>query len=232
MGTDLGNAKIEGLQKTALFKGLTADELTPLLSRSNVVDLKAGEILFLAGDPSTGLFVVLNGRTRAFRHSPDGREQIIHEDEPGSTFPEVSVFDDGPYPSSVVAVEDSQLLSIPKEEVRRFCLLFPQVALAALAVLSRRLRNATGMVEHLALREVTQRLAEYLLNRLQTNRTGKEFELDHTNQEIADLIGSVREVVSRGFARLQKHGWIEKRGRRVVVVDEPGLSAYVHGDLD
>jgi CRP-like cAMP-binding protein len=86
------------------------------------------------------------------------------------------------------------------------------------------------MVEHLALREVTQRLAEYLLNRCQATSAGEEFELGHTNQEIADLIGSVREVVSRGFATLQKRGWIEKKGRRVLVVDEPGLSAYVRGD--
>jgi len=216
------------LSRTRLFSDVDFDDLIRLTSKGRKLELKAGDILFSAGDPCAGLFVVVEGRTRAIRHGVDGREQIIHEDVPGSTFPEVAVFDDGPYPSSVVAVEDSVLLLIPREVVKTFCLQHPEVALKALRVLSARLRKATGMVEDLALRGVSQRLAEYLLNRAPAS-DGTSLQLQHTNQEIADLIGSVREVISRSFARLQKEGWIRKRGKTVDVIDRQGLRDHVEG---
>ena len=217
------------LSRTRLFSGVDLEDLLRLAARGRQFELDSGDLLFTAGDPCKGLFVVVEGRTRAVRHGMDGREQIIHEDSPGSTFPEVAVFDDGPCPSSVFAVEDTVLLFIPKEEVKAFFLRHPEVALTALRVLSTRLRRATGMVEELALRGVSQRLAEYLLTRAAEGPSEKLLRLKHTNQEIADLIGSVREVVSRSFARLQREGWIEKRGRVVEVIDRRGLRGHIEG---
>ncbi len=145
----------------------------------------------------------------------------------------MAVFDDGPYPSSVVAVEDSLLLFIPKQEVRAFCLRHPGTALRALRILSGRLRRATGMVEDLSLRDVSQRLAEYVLGEAK-KQAGAErpqvVELVHSNQEIGDLIGTVREVVSRSFAKLQRRGWIRKQGHRVEILDEAGLVGHVEGE--
>ncbi len=217
------------LSRTRLFSDVDFDDLLRLASKGRRFELNAGDLLFSAGDACRGLFVVVEGRTRAIRHGSDGREQIIHEDVPGSTFPEVAVFDDGSYPSSVFAVEDSVLLLIPKDAVKSFCLQHPQVALKALRVLAGRLRKATGMVEDLALRGVSQRLAEYLLNRGTGSGDGTSFHLEHTNQELADLIGSVREVISRSFARLQREGWIRKRGRVVELIDRQGLRDHVEG---
>lgn len=226
--------KIETLQKTRLFGGLHPDELVPLLKKCREFLFESGELVFSAGDPSTGLFVVITGRTRALRHGSDGREQIIHEDGPAATFPEVAVFDDGPYPSSVVAIEESKLLFLPKEEVRRFCLDHPQVALAALRLLSTRLRRTTRMVEGLALRSVTQRIGEYLMSQadeqIVTGKPPPEFTLVHSNQEIADLVGTVREVVSRSFAKLQHYGWIDKTGRRVRILNRAALDGYSRGE--
>lgn len=224
-------AKLEALKRTRLFALLTEQALEGLIARCHEVHLEAGEILFTGGEQAKGLFVVVEGRTRALRHGPDGREQIIHEDGPGATFSEVAVFDGGSYPSSVIAVEESHLLMLPTSDVRRFCLAHPEVALAALEVLSYRLRKATGMVEDFALKDVGQRLAEYLLE-----EAGEDSEsvktpllLRHTNQEIADLIGTVREVVSRAFTKLQKQGWIDKAGRRVRINDPEALGDYLEG---
>ena len=221
------------LSKTALFGESTTEQLSELAVASKVVRLRAGELLFSAGDPSRGLFIVVSGRTRALRHNLEGREQIMHEDGPFASFPEVAVFDDGPYPSTVVAVEDTRLLFLPKEKIREFCLLHPAVALAALRLLAGRLRTTTGMVEDFALREVAQRLAEYLLettSQMSRSRVAPiQFDLPHTNQEIADRIGSVREVVSRAFSKLQRNGWVEKSGRKILILDLEGLDRYVTG---
>lgn len=216
---------LEIMKRSRLFRTIALEDLEPLLKGSRRVEIAAGEMLFSAGQSSGGLYLVLSGKTRAVRHGADGREQIIHEDGPGSTFPEVAVFDGGPYPSSVFAVEDSQLLFIPKTLVLDFCRRHPEVSLSALRLLSQRLRRATGMVEDFALREVSQRLAEYLLDR-QDSESGT-LVLTHSNQEIADLIGTVREVVSRSFSKLQKQGWINKEGKRIQVIDRTSLLDYI-----
>lgn len=223
---------IDLLASTRLFAGMGSEELGELTAGASERRLAADEFLFFAGDPSEGLFVVITGKTRAVRHGVDGREQVIHEDGPGSTYPEVAVFDDGPYPSSVVAVEDSRLLFIPKKEVRQFCLRHPDAALYALRILSGRLRRATGMVEDLSLRDVSQRLSEYVLKEAAKQGSSERpgvFELVHSNQEIGELIGTVREVVSRSFAKLQREGWIRKEGRRIEILDADGLMDHVEG---
>jgi CRP-like cAMP-binding protein len=226
--------RIKALSKTALFGLLSPGELTPLLERCREVHFEPGDLIFSAGEVSRGLFVVMSGKTRAFRHGSDGREQIIHEDGPSATFPEVAVFDDGPYPSSVVAIQVSELLFLPKDEVRRFCVHHPVVALAALKLLSTRLRRATRMVEGFALRNVSQRIGEYLLTQSRERSGGGEllleFTLAHTNQEIADSVGTVREVVSRSFSKLQKFGWVDKTGRRVRIQNYAALEGYSQGE--
>jgi CRP-like cAMP-binding protein len=221
--------KVDALKRTKLFGVLSEQELLPFADRCQERRLAPGDLLFMSGDPAEGLFVVVEGRIRAFRHGADGREQVIHEDGPGGTFPEVAVFDNGPYPSTVVATEESTLLLMRKSEVRRICMTHPEVALSALEVLSRRLRRATGMVEEFALREVSQRVADYLLQQAPES-PGREFHLRHTNQEVADRVGTVREVVSRAFSRLQKEGWIEKEGRKVRIVDLSALHRFSQGE--
>lgn len=220
----------EILAKTRLFSEMNISDLEPLATHARTQNLSSGDILFTAGEPSSHWFIVVSGRTRALRHGSDGREQIIHEDLPYSSFSEVAVFDRGPYPSTVIAVEDSQLLTAPSEQLRHFCLQNPSAALAALELMSQRLRKATGLVEDLALREVGQRLAEYLL-RTAAKTAGDNFdlELQHTNQEIADSIGTVREVVSRGFSRFQRKGWIHKQGRSVQILQLDKLRDYMIG---
>jgi CRP-like cAMP-binding protein len=221
--------KVDALKRTKLFGVLSDEELQPFAKKCEERRLSPGDLLFMSGETAEGLFIVVEGRIRAFRHGTDGREQVIHEDGPGGTFPEVAVFDDGPYPSTVVATERSTLLLMRKREVRRLCMTHPEVALSALEILSGRLRRATGMVEELALREVSQRVADYLLQEA-PGVPGRDFQLRHTNQEVAERVGTVREVVSRAFTKLQKEGWIQKQGRNVRLLDPSALRRHSQGE--
>ena len=225
--------KVRALKNTILFKGVLEKDLEELIPSTKIVRLEGNQILFSAGDSCLGLYVVLEGRTKAVRHGTDGREQVIHEDTPFSTYPEVAVFDDGPCPSSVIGLEDTVLLLIHKEKLCKFCLHQPQVAMSALKVISKRLRKATGMVEDLSLKDVSQRLAEFLLEQYRTaSRSGNSLRLKHSNQEIADTIGTVREVVSRAFTKLQRKAWIKKDGRSVQIVDQNSLENHVLGEFE
>ena len=160
----------------------------------------------------------------------DGREQVIHVERAGATIAELPVFDDRPYPSTVAAEEDSLLLFIDKQDVRRLCLEHPQIALAALKLLAGRLRRCAELVETLSLREVDERLARWLLAEAQARgvrmAAGIEITLSLTNQQIAAHIGTVREVISRALARLQQNGLIVVAGRRVTIPNQEALAVY------
>src|SRR5262245_2451557 len=222
--------KISALAKSAMFAGLEEKDLRALADRAVEQRLASGEILFVAGDEARGMYVIAEGAVRAYRESLDGREQVIHVERAGATIAEVPMFDDGAYPSTVAAEEDSILLFIDKRDVRNLCLSHPAIALAALKLLAGRLRRCAELVEVLSLHEVDQRLARFLLAeaRSRGRKTGKGIvvELALSNQQIAARIGTVREVVSRALNRLQQNELIELNGRVVTIEDEKALTAF------
>lgn len=222
--------KIAALARTKLFAELDQNTLRMLADRALARSFQKDEVLFVAGDEARGLFVIVEGAVRASRVNPDGREQVIHIERAGATIAELPVFDEGAYPSTVAAEESTTVLFINRQDVRLLCLQHPEIALAAIKVLAERLRRCAELVEALSLREVGQRLARFLLNEARRSGTRTEhgflLNLTQTNQQIAARVGSVREVISRAFTRLQHEGLIEIEGRRVVIVDEAALEGF------
>ena len=222
--------KIAALRRTRLFQELDENTLRVLAERAFERRFQKDEVLFVAGEEAHGLYVIVEGAVRAFRVSLDGREQVIHVERAGATIAEVPVFDDGTYPSTAAAEEDTTVLFIDKRDVQHLCLEHPKITLAALKVLAGRLRRCAELVEALSLREVGQRLARFLLAEARRSGTptenGISINLSQTNQQIAARIGSVREVVSRAFTRLQHDGLIIVEGRRLIIPDEAALETF------
>lgn len=226
--------KVKALKQTALFGDLPESELSDLAELAFEKRLKRDEILFSAGEISQGLFVIISGSLRAFREGVDGREQVVHVERAGATIAELPVFDEGPYPSTVAAEEDSVVLFIDKRVIRLLCDKQPAFALSALKLLAGRLRKCAELVEALSLREVDQRLARWLLTEARSRgkrHVGKSLEINLvlTNQQIAARIGSVREVVSRALNRLQQNDLIVIEGRKIIITDEDALDFYSAG---
>lgn len=218
------------LKHTLLFRDLD-DVILRSLARSAVEkQLAKDEILFIAGEEADGLYVVIEGSVRAFRTGSDGREQVIHVERAVTTIAELPVFDDGAYPSTVAAEEESRVLFIAKEKVRAACLEHPQLALAAARLFASRLRNCAELVESLSLREVGQRLAEFLLDQAKKNGDvaggSVTFRQELTHNQLAARIGTVREVVSRVMFRLQEQGLITTKGRVITIPDRAALERY------
>ena len=224
---------IDILKRAELFKGLDDDVLRLLARHSNEKRLNRDEILFTSGDTAHSLYVIAEGAVRAFRSTPDGREQIIHVERAVTTLAEVAVFDDGTYPSTVAAEEPSVLYSIGKADMRSACLQYPALALAAARLMAKRLRKCAELVESLSLKEVGQRIAQLFLEQSSVN--GKQngrtvtFPLMLTYTQLAARIGTVREVVSRTIARLQSVGLVEIEGKRITLTDVEALRAYAGG---
>jgi len=221
---DAAKDKAQALKKTVLFGKLDAAALKDLADQAQVKKVRKGEILFTAGQKAQGLFVVAKGAIRAFRVNADGREQVIHIERAGGAIAELPLYDGLPYPSSASAEEDSELLFLPKAAFERAIMARPIIALEALKVLAGRLRKTAGLVEMLALKEVDQRLAAFILQEAKVNGAekngGREVTLPPYPQ-IAARLGSVREVVSRAMTKLMKEGLVKKTAERAYHIPSP-----------
>ncbi|HVZ79813.1 MAG TPA: Crp/Fnr family transcriptional regulator [bacterium] len=217
--------RIAALKRTEMFGSLGVKELGIVADSCVEKKLKKGAVLISAGEEAKGLYVITTGTLRAYRENTNGREQIIHIERAGTTIAEVPVFDGKPYPSSVIAEEESEVLFISKQDIQRLISEFPPIALAALKLLASRLRKTSVLAESLSLKEVDQRLAAFLLEEFRDKRL-KKLKLPSVST-IAARLGSVREVVSRSFAKLEKEGYISVDKERYAVLSDPqGLEKF------
>lgn len=222
--------KTAALKHTILFGELNEKELARLAKRAAKVHFKKGEMLFLSGEEAKGLFVIIDGKVRAFRHNAEGREHVMHVDTAGAVMAEVPIFDDGPYPASAIAEEDTSALFIAKDDMCHFCLEHPSFMFKVLKLMAARVRRHADIVEMLSFHEVGQRLALLLLSESQEESASLSgpisFQLSLSNHQIATRIGSVRDVVSRALARLQHEGLISVKGRAITILDVKALKHY------
>ena len=226
--------KLAALKRTALFQELDDQTLSLLAEHAMPRHYRKDEALFFAGEEAHGLFVIVSGSVRAFRES-EGREQVIHVERAGATVAEVPVFDDGTYPSTVAAEEDTDVLFLHKRDVRRLSLQHPAIPLAAVKVLAARLRRCAELVEVLSLKEVGQRVARFLVSEArrygQPTGDGVCLTLTYTNQQIAARVGSVREVISRALSRLQHDGLIVLQDRKLTIPNIEALASFADRSL-
>ncbi|HTZ30864.1 MAG TPA: Crp/Fnr family transcriptional regulator [Methylomirabilota bacterium] len=220
--------RIAILKSVALFADLSEKELGFLAERSSVKQISANELIFSEGDPCQGLFIVQSGAVKIFKMAPNGREQVLGIERTGNSVAELPVFDGGNYPASTIAVEDSALLFVRKEDFRALCLEHPEVALKVLRVVGRRLRGLVGIIEELSFTTVRQRLVAYLLRisgDAADTKKSVELLLPVSHQELAAELGTVRELVSRNLSRLQAEGLIKLQARSVQIPDLAALRA-------
>jgi CRP/FNR family transcriptional regulator len=203
--------------RSPFFDELPSDDLAALGSAMFQRTYPAGQIVLLEGAASSVLYVVQAGRVKLFKTSPKGREQVLRLLRPGDMFNEVAVFDEGPNPASAQAIEDCTLYLLRRRDLLRFVAERPGVALATTRTFARRLREALALVEDLAFRDVTSRLAKILLE-------GQDGDASRITQELlASMAGSRREVVGRALKALSQEGAVKLERGRIHVRDRQAL---------
>jgi CRP/FNR family transcriptional regulator len=219
---------LEALRRVEYFRSVPAADLARLARRCRPRALKRGEHAFEAGDACHGLLVVAAGAVELRQVSPRGREQVLHAEGAGATLGEAPLFDGEGYIASAVAIEPSRLVLVPREIVLDLCRRYPSVALAMLEAMARRVRRFAGLVEDLAFRQVTERLARHIeAGAAASGRRvspGTVVDLALTQEQLAARLGTVRELVSRALGQLERAGAI-KRGRARIVIRDPGRLA-------
>jgi CRP/FNR family transcriptional regulator len=219
------------LHKTALFSSFSQPELRMLAAKTVRKHWGAGEVLFSEGEACRGLHIILRGRVRIFKTSAGGREQVLAMNGPGESIAELPVFDGGPYPASAIAVEETEIAFISRKDFQDYCLDHPEVSLKVLAFVGARLRRLVNIIEELSFTTIRQRLVSMLVRLAESEgkktALGIEVLLPGSHQELANQLGTVRELVSRNLMRLQAEGLVEVDARQVVIKDLKGLAALL-----
>ncbi len=208
----------------SLFADISAAGRRELEARAVERRFAAGEVLFTAGSPARGLFVIAEGRVRVTRGG-HGRPHVVHEEGPGGTLGEIPVFDGGSYPATAVAREPTRCVVYTPQAIAAAMDVDPKVGWVIARGLARRVRELLERVDRFTARDVTARLAAVIRERHRAGG-GAAFTLGQTHQELAEELGTVREVVVRSLRELRRRGIIASAGRgRYRVTGARGLDA-------
>jgi len=210
------------LSTVPLFKSLSADDVSHFSQLAREKTYPRGSVILFEDDPGDSLFVVREGRVKVVLVAEDGREVILGILGIGEHFGELALIDDQPRSAHVVAMEDSTLLVLRREDFRRRVEQSPAVAWAMLIELSRRLRRADEKIGSLVLLDVPGRIARVILDAAE-EAGSEEIEKPLTHQTIAHVIGASRETVSRAMREFVEAGWITTEKRRIKITDRPAL---------
>lgn len=222
---------VQALASSDLFEGISARDREDLLEISRVRRFTRNSLLFSDGDAAGGFFLIVSGRVKVFKISPDGKEQILHIFGAGEILGEVAVFSGKDFPASAVTLKESEILQIPREGFLRLATGRPEILLNMLATLSRRLRRFTVQIERLSLMEVASRLAEVLLEIAGVPAGGAEdvADLQVTKSQLASQIGTTPETLSRTLGKMSRKGLISVDRSRVTLHDRAALEDLASG---
>ncbi|MBI2953823.1 MAG: Crp/Fnr family transcriptional regulator [Chloroflexi bacterium] len=213
------------LKSISLFAGLSDDLLDAIARRLITKSFNKGDIIFLEYAACEGIYFVKSGRVKVYKTSAEGKEQVLRVMGPGESFNDVPVFDGGPNPASAEAMEATTVYLIPKRDLLSLVEDNPALAMGVIRNFGSRLRHLTMLVEDLSFRHVTSRLAKVLLGHADAKAEGHKRRL--TQQEMASMVGTAREVVGRSLKNMEEQGIIKMEGHRIVILDKQKLSQMV-----
>ncbi|MDY6824712.1 MAG: Crp/Fnr family transcriptional regulator [Thermodesulfobacteriota bacterium] len=208
---------------TQLFKGLPNDQIREIAGIAQKETVGRGGLIFADGESGNGFYIVAEGKIKIFKVSLEGKEQILHIFGPGEPFGEVPVFTGAMFPANAEALTKSTILFFPKSAFIRLIEQNTPLVLNMLGVLSKRLRQFTIQVEHLSLKEVPGRLAAYLLLLSEEQNGALALFLPISKGQLASLLGTIPETLSRIFAKMGEKGYISVDGREITILDFQGL---------
>ena len=217
-------AVTDTLRKVPLFSQLAPSDLERVSEISRERAYPRNSVILFEDDPGDALYVVAQGQVKVVLIGEDGREVILSVMGEGEFFGEMALVDDEPRSAHVIAMEDSTLLVLRREDFQGILKQTPGIALALLRELSRRLRRVDEKVGSLVLLDVNGRVAQLLLD-LADEAGSERITRRLTHHTIAQMIGSSRETVSRTMRDLVEKGYIDVSRREIVIRDRTALEA-------
>jgi CRP-like cAMP-binding protein len=217
------------LKHVPLFADLSDAELQALSRELSRVQFRKGDAIFYEGDPGQTLYIVESGQVRIYIHCEDGQETSVNVCTSGDIFGELAVIDGLPRSASAIALEDSVVLGLSREQFRECTRRYPQLSFNFLKALSVRVRYNTRQIDSLSTSRVPNRLARKLLELGQEHgvveAAGVRIPIALTQSDLASMIGTTRESINKALGSFRKHGLIRVQGGIITILDPEALRA-------
>lgn len=216
------------LGQAAIFRGVEPSAVRELTEDLSTLDVPAGHVFFTDGEQGDRLYVIIAGKVKVGRRSPEGRESVFTIRGPSESFGELSVFDPGPRTSTATALTRVNAMPIDGDKLRAWITGHPVVAERMLRILARRLRRTDDVLSDLILTDVPGRLAKQLLGLAQRFGIQEDgaIRVTHglTQEELAHLVGSSRETVNKALSDFSQRGWIRLERKGIVIAESEHLA--------
>ncbi len=219
--------KLRLLSMVEILEPLSREEIKELSYRIPDTHIEPRRIFYTPYERAEALFMLKRGRVRIYRVGPDGREFTLDVVGPGQVFGEMTLTAQRLENAYAEAMEPTIVCIMKREDLERLVMDKPQVGLKVMSVLSERLSRAEDRMEDMALKEVPARLASFILQLVESEgvvtREGYKIPTRYTHRELATVIGSKRETVTKAFTLLQRAGVVELKRRQIHVKDLEAL---------
>ena len=204
------------LENVPLFSGLPKEALTEIEQHGSVKSYKKNVIVINQDDETDSLYVILSGSVKVFVSGEDGREAVLNHQEAGDYFGDLALIDKQPRVASVMTMEPSKFMIISRVDFLTCLSKNPEIAINLIKPMTRRMRMLAKNVSSLALLDVYGRVARILLE--QSEEQGDVMVTEKlTQQEIADMVGASRAMVSRILKDLKEGGYISIEKKRITI---------------
>ncbi len=220
------------LQRVSIFGGLGADALARIAGVTGEKNYTKRSIIFHEGDPGDTLYILKVGRVKISKITEDGREKTLTIMQPGDFFGEMAIFDSLPRSATAEVIDDQAVcFTLNKRDFERIILDNPIIALKIMRDLTRRIRQVNQQVEDLAFKDVHERVASTLCNlsKVEGRHLGNNrilINLKMTHQDLANMVGSSRETVTRALNRLQDQEIISIAHQQITIIKPEQLAAW------
>ena len=223
---------LKRMQALVLFQEVSAEKLKVLAERALYKTYKAGEMLIGETDPARAFYVVITGQVKLYKISAEGKEQTHNLLGPGDPFGMCTAFAIDSFPANAMALEESGILLVPGQVMEAIAMQEPRLLLNIIHLLSDRLKESMTLIESLALKEIPQRIASFLIHALkrESGQGANQLELTVTQRELAKILGATPEALSRALKKMSNAGVLVVNGRSIRILDRRALDELAEGD--
>ncbi|RBW68366.1 Crp/Fnr family transcriptional regulator [Bacillus taeanensis] len=223
------------LKKVPLFKELTENELTPIVEMAHPRQFRARMIIFMQGDPLDRVFFIHKGKVKIYKTDLSGKEQIVSILQEGDMFPHAGFFRTGDYPAHAEIIENATLIVIPISDFEKLLLQRPDVCIKLFKVMGEKIVDLQNRLEEQILHNTYEQILMLLLRLSKAygkkHKDGRiELTTHFTNREIANMIGTSRETVSRTLTQLRRKEIVEvnAKGRFLIAANAVKEELFYH----
>lgn len=216
------------LKKVYIFSGLDEEELEKLAGIVKLKTFNKGDIIFFDTEPYLGFYITVTGLVKIYKISKDGKEHILHLISPFNTFAEVPLFenfdemfeDSFRYPANSMALEDeTRVILVPARQFKELLKSNSRICIKMVSGFAKRLKHLNHHIEELTLKDVTKRVAGYILTEQKKTSSADKITLSISKNDLASYLGTIPETLSRTLKKLQAEAMIDVDGKIITIRD-------------